>query len=185
MPTASRQRGFTLTETLAVLAVAGIGLSLAAPGLRSISAGNERAAAVNALVSTMHLARSEAVTRNARVAICASEDGERCGKEHWEQGWIAWLDDDADGARNAAEALIDRVPGVPGLELSSAQFERAFSYRPNGRAMGASPEESTGEFTFCEPGAATAARVVIVRATGLPALSDKSRDGEPADCRRS
>jgi hypothetical protein len=87
--------------------------------------------------------------------------------------------------RAEGEALIDRVPGVPGLELSSAEFEHVFSYQPNGRAMGASPEESTGEFTFCEPGAGTAARVVIVRATGLPALSEKSRDGEPAKCRRS
>jgi Tfp pilus assembly protein FimT len=37
----------------------------------------------------MHLARSEAVTRNARVAVCASDDGERCGDEPWERGWIA------------------------------------------------------------------------------------------------
>lgn len=180
-----QQRGFTLGETLTALAVVGIGLSLAVPGTRDLVRSNRQAVAVNQLVSTMHLARSEAVTRNARVAVCASADGERCGTEHWENGWITFVDENANGEREADDALLDVVNGLPGQELSSAEFEHGFSYRPNGRVMGASPEQSTGEFSFCEPGADSAARVVIVRANGLPALAGKRRDGSLARCRAS
>ncbi len=185
MTSTDKQRGFTLGETLTALAVAGIGLALAVPGLQSLTSSNHQAAAVNQLVSTMHLARSEAVTRNARVAVCASDDGEHCGARHWEQGWITYLDENGSGEREPSEALLDQVAGLAGQELSSAEFESAFSYRSNGRIMSASPEQSTGEFAFCETGADSAARVVIVRANGLPALSDRSRDGSMAGCRKS
>lgn len=185
MATRKRQLGFTLSETLAAIAVAGIGLSLAAPGLQSLASGNQRAAAVNQLVSTMHLARSEAVMRNRPVTVCTSSDGERCTSEPWERGWIAFLDSDGSGQRDPAEALLDHVAALPGMELTSAQFESFFVYSPNGRATGASREDNTAEFAFCEPAAERAARVVIVRANGLPSLSDNSRSGAPADCRTS
>lgn len=184
MATRHRQHGFTLSETLAALAVVGIGLSLAAPGLQSLTSSNQQAVSVNQLVSTMHLARSEAVMRNRPVTVCASSDGDRCDAQPWQQGWIAFLDGDANGQHDAAEALLDQVPGLQGYELTSNEFVRSFSYRPNGRVMGAAPEDSTGEFAFCEPGADTARRVVIVRANGLPTLSERRRDGSLATCRR-
>lgn len=180
-----RQRGFTLGETLTALAIVGVGLSLAVPSLQSLTSSNRQATAVNDLVATMHLARSEAVMRNRHVTVCTSTDGESCGDEHWEQGWIAWVDDNGNGTREAAETLIDRVAGLAAQELSSAEFAHEFSYRPNGRPMGASPDQSTGEFAFCEPGADVAAKIVILRANGLPALSDRRRDGSPASCRKS
>lgn len=177
------QLGFTLTEMLAAVAVMGIGLSLAAPGMDALVRGNRQASAVNDLVATMHLARSEAITRNRRVTVCASADGERCGAQPWESGWIAFVDDDADGERSGQEPLLDRIAALAGQELTSAEFERAFSYRPNGRLMGSRPEDNTGEFIFCEPAAEAAARVVIVRATGMPALAQRHRDGSVAQCR--
>ncbi len=179
------QHGFTLGETLAALAVIGIGLSLAVPGMQALVHNNRQATAVNQLVSTMHLARSEAVTRNRRVEVCASADGERCGEEHWETGWISFVDENGNGQREPDELLLDVVGALPGQELSSAEFPRAFSYRPNGRVTGESPEQVSGEFAFCEPGADIAARVVVVRPNGMPALIETRRDGSPAACRKS
>ncbi len=179
------QRGFTLGETMTTLAVVGIGLSLAVPGTQALVESNRQATAVNELVATMHLARSEALTRNRPVLVCASADGEHCGNEHWERGWIAFLDENHDGARDPGDLLLDAVGALPGQELSSSEFPRAFSYRPNGRAMGATPQQLSGEFAFCEPGADAAARVVIVRPNGLPALAEKRRDGSLAPCRTS
>jgi type IV fimbrial biogenesis protein FimT len=176
------QYGFTLGETLATLSVVGIALALAVPELHSVTANNRRAAAVNDLVSTMHLARSEAVMRNQRVTVCASLDGKSCAGHSWEQGWIAFIDSDGDGQRAGAETIIDHVPSLAGMRLDSAQFGNALTYRPDGRAMGPTPDISTGEFTFCEAGAETATRVVAVRANGLPSLSGHGRDGKPAAC---
>ncbi len=177
-----RQRGFTLAETLMTLAVASITLSLAIPGLETLTRSNAQAVSVNQLVSSLHLARSEAVTRNARVTVCASRDAEHCGGQ-WDDGWIAFLDDNADRQHDATESLLDRVPGLADMQLRSAEFARSFSYGSNGRITGEELGDSTGEFSFCAAGADTASRVVIVRATGLPALSDKGRDGAPVECR--
>ena len=185
MTTTTRQRGFTLGETLTALAVVGIGLSLAAPGLQSVTRSNRQAVSVNQLVATLHIARSEAVTRNAPVGVCASSDGTRCDGTAWEQGWIAFLDTDANADHTPSEALVDQVPGLAGMQVRSTEFERALTYRPNGRAVALGNDASTGEFSFCEPGADTAARVVIVRANGLPTLSDKRRDGSTAGCAKS
>lgn len=179
--TNNRQRGFTLGETLTALAVAGIGLSLAVPGLQAFSRGNGQAVAVNQLVGTMHLARSEAVMRNARVAVCASAGGERCDGRSWSDGWIAFLDSDGNLERSAAEALVERVP-APGMVLVSSQFATSFSYAADGHASNAAGDTHAGEFAFCEAGADNAARVVILRASGLPTLAGQGRDGAAVRC---
>lgn len=175
------QRGFTLSETLTALAVAGIGLSLATPSLQSLAARNEHAAAVNQLVSTLHRARSESVMRNTPVAVCASVGGERCDGEAWRDGWIAFVDADADQQRAAGETLLERVPALAGLELESPQFDTVFSYRPNGR-LGNDSAGSAAQFVFCRSGATTPERVVFVRTSGIPALVEQPRAGSAAGC---
>lgn len=179
--TTNRQRGFTLGETLTALAVAGIGLTLAVPGLQAFSRDNGQAVAINQLVGTMHMARSEAVMRNARVAVCASAGGERCDGQSWSDGWIAFLDSDGNLERSSAEALVDRVP-APGMVLVSAQFATGFSYAADGHASNATGDTHAGEFAFCEAGADNAARVVILRASGLPTLAARGRDGAVVRC---
>ncbi len=183
--TPAGQLGFTLGETLTALAVVGIGLSLAAPGLQALTTSNRQTQAVNQLVSTMHLARSEAAMRNSRVTVCASTDGTRCDGQPWEQGWIAFLDTDGDSERAPSEALVDRAPALQGMRVRSAEYEHAFTYRPNGRVATAGHDATSGEFLFCKPDDETAARIVIVRANGLPALSDRQPDGSLAGCPRS
>lgn len=181
----ARQQGFTLSETLGVLAVAGIALSLAVPGLQSLSGNNRQATGVNQLVDTLHLARSEAVTRNTVVSVCASTDNEHCQPGPWEQGWIAFLDSDGDGARADNEPLIDYAAALPGQELTSSEFPHSFSYHPDGRITGNAGEATSGEFAFCAAGADQADRIVIVRTNGQPLLSGVGRNGQPVSCHPS
>ncbi|MFO1356209.1 MAG: GspH/FimT family pseudopilin [Gammaproteobacteria bacterium] len=176
-----RQLGFTLGETLAALAVTGIGLSLAVPGLQSLTRSNGQAAAVNQLVTTMHFARSEAIMRNRPVSVCASASGTGCDSHDWSDGWIAFVDEDGNQQRAPAEALVEQAP-APGLSLASAQFASAFGFAADGRTSGPRREVASGEFAFCAAGATTAGRVVILRASGLPTLADRGRDGAPLGC---
>ena len=74
----SGQRGFSLGEILATLGVAAVSLSLVVPSLDSVTRSNRRASAINELVATLHVARSEAITRNASVVVCPSQDGQTC-----------------------------------------------------------------------------------------------------------
>lgn len=172
------QHGFTLGETLTSLAVIGIGLSLAAPGLQSLTRSNGEAAAVNQLVGTLHAARSAAVTRNTSVSVCASESGERCDGRAWADGWIAFVDRNGDQDRGPAEPVLERAPPLDAFTLDSDDYPRALGYRADGRLAG----PATGEFAVCAAGADEAAKVVILRANGLPALSGRAMDGAPARC---
>ena len=176
------QRGFTLGEVLTGLAVVGISLSLAGPGLEALTNGNRQAVSVNELVTTLHVARSESITRNERIGVCASLDGERCDGRPWDEGWIAFVDDDADRTRSADEPILDRVAALAGTRIRSDEFTHGFSYRPNGRVVGDGEDDLTGEFAFCETGAEVAGRVVVIGPSGLPALSGTRRDGTPARC---
>jgi len=175
-----RQHGITLAETLTTLAVLGISLSLAIPGLESLARDNARATAVNQLVATMHTARSEAITRNAPVAVCPSRNLRTCTDNGWESGWIRFVDNNHDQALDAEELILGVSPPVPGFIIRSEVFARAFSYEPSGRVVAADSRQGSGEFTFCATGAGEPAQVVIVNPVNEPALSAGSaNDGAP------
>lgn len=102
-----RQRGLTLVELMVTLAVAIILLAVALPMYRSITANNRVAGQTNALVSALQLARSEAVTRLASVAVCARSNDTTCGTSaNWANGWLVFVDADEDGVLDAGEERV-------------------------------------------------------------------------------
>ena len=174
--------GFSIVETLAVLALAGISLSMAVPGLRMLVRGDSSTTAVNRLVGTMQMARSAAVTGNTRITVCPSADGQRCDKSPWQDGWIAFTDPDQDRQIGPGEKILIRESVQPGLQFRSREFEHAFSYRPNGQIVAADASTNSGQFILCEAGADTATRVVVVPPSGEPRLAQKPIDGDTARC---
>jgi type IV fimbrial biogenesis protein FimT len=178
----NRQHGFTLGETLTTLAVLGISLSLAIPGLESLARDNARATAVNQLVATMHTARSEAITRNTPVAVCPSENHQNCTARNWESGWIRFVDNNRNQILDGDELILGVSPAVPGFIIRSEVFERALGYEPSGRVVAAGSAQRSGEFTFCATGAGEPAQVVIINPVGEAALSARQADGSTPDC---
>lgn len=179
---ANRQQGFSLGETLTTLAVLGISLSLAIPGLESLARDNARASAVNQLVATMHTARSEAITRNTPVAVCPSRNLQNCTEGNWESGWIRFVDNNHNHVLDAEELILGVSPSVPGFTIRSEVFDRALSYEPSGRVVAADSQQRSGEFTFCATGAGEPAQVVIVNPVGEAALSARHANGSAPDC---
>ena len=86
----TREDGFTLIELLTAIGLAALLLSMAVPALDSFTRNARQTGAVNDFVSSMHIARSTAVTTNARVTICASDSGNVCEAVAWNQGWIVF-----------------------------------------------------------------------------------------------
>src|SRR6476660_324037 len=88
-----RTRGFTLVEMMIVFAIVGVLSGVAFPYLGAVVDSIRMRRIANELLSSMHVARSEAIKRNSRVALCKSSDGNACANTgDWEQGWIVFHD---------------------------------------------------------------------------------------------
>ncbi len=83
--------GFTLIELLVTLVVVAIVLSAAIPSFQSQILNNRSISLGEDLASAINLARSEAVKRSTRVAICASKSGTDCDGA-WTDGFIVFID---------------------------------------------------------------------------------------------
>lgn len=182
---ARNEKGFTLTELLTTITILGITLAVAVPSFDTVMSNNRRAAVINDLVSTMHAARSEAITRRAQVAVCPSSDGLTCNSDNWGDGWI-YFADVPPYANPRAVGDGDRVlgsgHGVERVQVTTGEFPDFFVYRPNGRIMVATPADNSGQFTFCDHRGAEYARVVIVNSSGEPRLSETQADGSAPAC---
>ena len=163
-----RQNGFTLIELLTTLGVATILLSVAIPGMQEFKRNSSQTGGINELVSGMRIARNTAITTNTRVTVCASENGAACQSVGWEKGWIAFVDRDADRSLDSDETIFRAGGGSDDLTIKSSQFSNVFVFRPNGRVMGASVSQNSGQFTVCDDRGVDHAKAIMIDFSGRP-----------------
>lgn len=176
------ESGFTLIELMIAVALTGLLLSMAVPAMTMFVSNARQTGAINDFVSSMHAARSTAITTNTRVTICPSAGGNDCEAVTWDQGWIVFGDRDSDRVVDAGEAIVSAGAGTDGLAIQSSEFPQFLMYRPNGRVMNAALDGSSGEFTVCDNRGADHAKVLIVDLSGRPRLSEYLADGSPPAC---
>ncbi|MCG7952914.1 MAG: GspH/FimT family pseudopilin [Candidatus Thiodiazotropha endolucinida] len=101
-------QGLTLLELLVAVVIAAILFGVGIPSFFNLIANNRLTVATNELVTSMHYARSEAVTREIPVSVCASEDGQSCsGSTDWGSGWIVFTDiNGTNGMLDADDELL-------------------------------------------------------------------------------
>ena len=87
--------GFTLVELMVVVAVVGVLAIVAMPAMTDMINNGRATAQTEELVSSLQLARAEAVRRNARVTICAGSGGVCNGSASWAQLTVFGLDNTA------------------------------------------------------------------------------------------
>jgi len=177
-----QERGFTLIELMVGIGLTALLLSMAVPALNLFVSNARQTGATNDFLSSMHLARSTAITTNSRVTVCASSTGASCQPVDWDQGWIVFSDLDSDQALDAGETVISQSAGVDELAIDSVEFARFVMFRPNGRVMNASITGNSGQFTICDERGSDRAKVLIVDLSGRPRVSKSLADGSSPNC---
>jgi len=133
------RRGFTLIELMVVVAVMAILAAIAAPSMTGLINANRLSGQAGELTSTIQLARSEAIRRNARVTVCPSSDGATCVSR---TSWTRWIVLGAANATDVAEVIRDNTA------LSSVQVSgpaAGIIFRPSGLI------EAQAAVTACMP----------------------------------
>ncbi|WP_276606635.1 GspH/FimT family pseudopilin [Mangrovimicrobium sediminis] len=82
--------GFTLVELMVVLVILGVVLAVAIPGFSTLGVVTRLKSAANEFVTSVYLARGEAIKRNAPVRLCVANNlGSGCaGAGAWDNGWL-------------------------------------------------------------------------------------------------
>ena len=178
--------GFTLIELMVTVALAAIILTQAVPSFNALVQNNRLISQKNEFISTLNLARSEALKRGTRVTVCASSDQKTCDTTDWEKGWIVFSDRNADavldsgtGACLASEDCLIRVNNGlnEGNSLSARKSGAAadagfIQYTPRGAV------DSAATFTFCDNRGAPNARATNINNLGRAiSASDSGADG--------
>lgn len=166
----SLQHGFSLTELLVVMALAAVLATATAAGVGDFGQSMRLTSFTNTFISGLHLARSEAIKRRTRVALCKSPDGRTCAQAGgWEQGWIAFEDTNNNGQRDPSEALVQHVQALPqGWRVGGNQtVSRYVSFEATGETRLLSGGFQAGTITVCRRSpAVAAARKIVINAVG-------------------
>jgi type IV fimbrial biogenesis protein FimT len=178
IPPASRQAGLSLTELLVAIALLGVVTGFSVSSFRTLQLDAERSAQVNRFVQSLHLARSEAMKRNAIVSLCPSRDAATCAAADtgWEAGWMLFenVDRDSPAIRDDGEPLVQVFSPWHGGRLRGNRT--TLSFRSFGQAG------VTATYTFCDARGSTAARAVIVSQTGRPRIAARTAAGDLLVC---
>lgn len=151
-----KERGFTLVEMVMTMAMLAILVGIAVPSFRSMMLNNRAASTANALVQVITNARSEAVKRQAMVALCKSADGKQCTDSGgWDQGvlTVRFSDTNGDGRYAIGEQVLEilraDVPFTKGSDINGVGgLQNQLSYNPAGRTSVA----ATGHFNIVPKG---------------------------------
>ncbi|MGB5832839.1 MAG: GspH/FimT family pseudopilin [Thiohalocapsa sp.] len=172
-------RGFTLVELIAVVSIALVLLTIAAPNFSMMINNNRLTGQTNDLMATLALARSQASTRKVAIVVCKTSNQSTCNTDnavHWEDGWIVFVDANRDGSRQNVELLLGSSPALIGSNTvrTDTAFTNYIAFLPDGRSIGSgsTTPPTEGEFRFCDERGAALARVIEVSPVGRAKVAD-------------
>jgi type IV fimbrial biogenesis protein FimT len=172
------QAGLSLTELLLTIALLAIVTGFSVPTFRSLQLDAARSRQVKEFVQSIHLARSEAIKRNAVVTLCPSRDARTCAAAgtDWNAGWLIFenVDRDTPAALDPGEPLVQVYPRWQDGQIRGNRSTLSF------RSFGQSGVTAT--YTFCDARGSAAARAVIISQTGRPRIAARAAAGDALDC---
>ena len=146
MKTGLYQKGFSLPELTATLAVAAILAAMTAPAMKSIFADRRVAAMAKQLYESIQLTRSEAVNRGTYASLCRSRNGVDCEDDgsDWGVGWLVFTDSNSNGNLDSEDQLVRVYGALPENLDINWNRGRHLRFDSQGQARDA------GSFRVCE-----------------------------------
>jgi type IV fimbrial biogenesis protein FimT len=160
MQTNSHMRGFTLIELLVLVAVVAILATVAVPDFSATIKNDHDITQLNSLLTSMSLARSEAIKSATNVSICAGSDT-TCSGTSWASGWVIYYNTLPPGVTNP---IIQRSPPISGNSTFTSDSGYSFTFQYNG--MLTPTPAAPIDFTLCDPRGVIYARSIYLSATG-------------------
>ncbi|WP_438951551.1 GspH/FimT family pseudopilin [Porticoccus sp.] len=178
MERSTKQSGFTLIELMISIVILAVLLGLAAPAFIELVRDNRIQTSADQFFTSLILARSEALKRNQPVVMCKSTDGENCTTaDDWAGGWLTYADENADGALDSGEPVINAQQGLPGgytLTTKGSSFTNQLTYRQDGSASG------FDTFVLCDAKGDTAsAKEIVINIVGRPRMTKTTDNCSP------
>jgi type IV fimbrial biogenesis protein FimT len=129
-----------MIETLVVMAIAAILLSVAVPSFQYVTNVNRIAGEVNGLLGDLQFARVEAIKEGQTVTACTSSNGTSCdGSSAWNGGWIVFADANGNATVDAGESVLRvQSPFTSTDTFTATNGVSAVTYNRDGFATGAS-----------------------------------------------
>jgi type IV fimbrial biogenesis protein FimT len=178
-------RGFTLTEFMVTLAVAGILLSVAVPNFRSFIQNDRLSAAANDLLRSFQLARTQAIKHQANVVVCASANptaaNPTCSYGPF-NGWIVFQDTNSNWQVDAGEPVLERHELLDSSITVKTDNNGIESYAATGFANPAGVKTPTRNILVCDMrgnqvvAGNSVERAVLIASTGRTRVSKTSAD---------
>jgi len=149
----NRNRGFTLAELMVTMAVVAIVLTIGVPAFQATVRNNRAVANANDFLTSLNLARNEAIKRGAgRVVLCPGTPAGCAGT--WTSGWIVFVDTNNNGQWDAGERILQAHEPLSGNDTltGNAPVSTYISFAADGSTRFANSnafQAGTLRFSLC------------------------------------
>ena len=123
-----RCRGFSLSELLVALAVAGVLMGIAIPEFADLVASQRASARINAMAGAVHTARQLAVFHHRAMTLCSGQGPNCGGRDNWHQGMLIFADANNNQRVDPGEFVGARFPQLDSGEKISWRSFRNRAY---------------------------------------------------------
>jgi type IV fimbrial biogenesis protein FimT len=188
----SHQRGFTLIELMITCGLVGLLLTAVVPNMRVFLRNNQLSGAVNDMLHSIQVARTEAIKRQpavgAGVVLCGTatptvaDNAMTCDYATF-KGWFVFLDSNGNWQHDAAEPVIERHGLLDtNLTVKTDANGRIVSFSASGFANPAGVKVPMRTLVVCDSrgvqavGANATARALFIATTGRARASSTWND---------
>jgi type IV fimbrial biogenesis protein FimT len=166
-----KQSGFTLNELFITVALISIVTVIGVPSMSNFVNNDRLTTQINSLVGHLALARSQAITLQTPVTVCASSNQQSCSSADWSTGWVVFVDADASGDFSLGDELLRAHEALEGTSQLSASLGARVVFDDRGFSP-----TTAGSFSLCDERGVEYLKSISISQTG------RVRQGGSASC---